>query len=369
MDTPDTQAPRPASRHIIRRNLATSGVLALVAYVIAWWATAEILKWQVTQWIAAERANGLQIGVGDLALSGFPGRVRLTIPAFTVVAPVTDGGWTWRGPELKVSVWPLGLAHPAVNLAGRHGVSGVVTPPGVPVWITADEATAHLDLGFTGRLRRVDLATTNVNATIADLPPVLKYDHAQMAVSLLTPSEPAHDGAPPTAPVSARLEGEATGVAVPGNPLPAPLDQPIARLAGVAEITGDVGAGLLPQVLEVWRANGGTLEIRAASVDWPPLHVDASGTMALDDKLQPMGAFSLHFAGGGATLDALAKGGWMTDGEVAAAKIGLDAIGKPGADGASEVTVPVTLQDRRLTAGPATILTVPEITWMNVGVP
>jgi hypothetical protein len=282
---------------------------------------------------------------------------------------VTDGGWTWRAPTLAITAWPLGLARPAIELAGRHGIAGIVTPPGVPVWITAAEATAQLDLGFTGRLHRIALATHDVNAAVADLPPWLKYDDAKMAVTLLAQSAPKPGEAPPTAPVSARLEGEATNVAFTATPLPAPLDQPIARVAGVVDITGSVGGGLLPQVLEVWRANGGTLEVRAASIDWPPLHVDASGTMALDQKLQPMGAFSLHFAGGGATLDALAKGGWMTEREVTAAKIGLDAIGKTGQNGAPEITVPVSLQDRHLTAGPATIVTVPEITWENVGVP
>jgi hypothetical protein len=158
------------------------------------------------------------------------------------------------------------------------------------------------------------------------------------------------------------------GLALP-FPLPAPLDQPIARAAATVEITGPVTPGPLPQVLEAWRSGGGTVEVREAALDWPPLHMSGSGTMALDSTLQPEGAFSLKFRGGAETLDAFASGGWMNNDEAGVAKLGLALLSRRGAEGAPEITVPLTLQERQLAAGPVTVMTLPEITWRGVEIP
>jgi hypothetical protein len=97
--------------------------------------------------------------------------------------------------------------------------------------------------------------------------------------------------------------------------------------------------------------------------------MSGSGTVALDHRLQPEGAFSLKFQGGGETLDALAGGGWMEADDAGIAKLGLTLLARRGADGAPEINVPLTLQDRQLSAGPVTLMTLPEIVWRGFEIP
>jgi hypothetical protein len=100
-----------------------------------------------------------------------------------------------------------------------------------------------------------------------------------------------------------------------------------------------------------------------------PLHISGSGTLALDARLQPIGAFSTTFQGGAETLDALAKGGWVDADGAEIAKLGLTVMSRRGDDGAPEIKVPLTIQDQRLSAGPVTLATLPEIVWRRVVLP
>ena len=58
-----------------------------------------------------------------------------------------------------------------------------------------------------------------------------------------------------------------------------------ARLAG--RRTGPWPAGPLPAALETWRAAGGVIEIERFALDWQGVGLLASGTVALDERLQP----------------------------------------------------------------------------------
>ena len=350
-----------------QRKLVLGLAAAVALYAVAWLATAQIISHQVSRWLQRQREAGLSISVDKLLTGGFPGPVRVAARDVLVVAPVTDGGWTWRTAKTRVIAWPLDFWHLTVDLSGQQGISGVITPPGIPLWITSTSAAVKLDLDLAGRLKTAVLTANDLTTTIGDLPPAVRLHDGRMTAELLQPATPAPDTTSPTLPAVARVTVDLNGLALP-FPFPAPLDQPITHAGATVEITGAIKDGLLPQVLEAWRADGGTVEIRAAALDWPPLHMAGNGTLALDERLQPMGAFSLHFQGGGETLDALVKGGWMGDTEAGVAKLGLALMSKPGTDGAPQIDVPLTLQDRRLTAGPATVLTMPEIVWRNVGV-
>ncbi|TAK99547.1 MAG: DUF2125 domain-containing protein [Rhodospirillaceae bacterium] len=368
--TPTWRPPtwRPPTWRPKTGDLLGGGMALVVLYALAWLATAQILNRQVTQWIQIQRDNGLAISIGATVTGGFPGPVRVAARDVLVVAPITDGGWTWRTAKVRVVAWPLNFWHLTVDLSGRQGISGVVTPPGIPVWIAATGAALKLDLDSAGRLRTATLSTTGVSAAVAELPPVLRLQNGSISTTLIDPAPPSPGAPSPTLPVTSRITVDLSGLALPSS-FPPPLDQPITHASATVEITGKIVTGVLPQVLNAWRADGGTVEVRAAALDWPPLHMAGSGTLALDDQLQPMGAFSLHFQGGGETLDALAKGGWIGDGEAGVAKLGLALMSQPGADGVTpELNVPLTLQDRRLTAGPATLMTMPEIVWAKVGV-
>ena len=75
-----------------------------------------------------------------------------------------------------------------------------------------------------------------------------------------------------------------------------------------------------------WRDGGGSLEIQHLALDWGPLDLTASATLALDDQLQPMGAGSARLVGYAETLDALAPHGAISRSAATAAKAVLSLL-------------------------------------------
>jgi hypothetical protein len=340
----------------------------MALYGLAWFVTAQVLRNQVAAWLDVQRHDGVAVTTGGWETRGFPGRVHLV--ARDVAAGTGESGWTWRAPEIHVRAWPLGIWWLNVELTGRQTLAGAFTPPLLPMWLEADKLQAKLRLDLTGRLRKVDVITTALSAGVADTAPVMHLGHGHVAIHLLRPAPKVESAeTSPTLPATSRWSGELVDLGLP-DVLPAPFNQPVARIAGTVEVTGPISDGPLPQVLETWRTAGGTVEVKDALLEWPPLKVVASGSFALDQRLQPMGAASARIQGSGDAVEALAKTGWMGPEEAAVAQLALGAMSQRSEDGAaSELNVPLTVQDRRLFAGPVTVLELPEIEWRRAVVP
>ena len=151
--------------------------------------------------------------------------------------------------------------------------------------------------------------------------------------------------------------------------LPLPSTAPLSRAAVTAEITGRWTSGPLPQVLEAWRGSGGTLEVREAVLDWPPIHIAGSGTLALDQGLQPMGSLALRLQGGDDVLAFMMQRGALNETQGQIARAGLSLLSRQNPAGIAELNVPLTLQDRTLSAGPFTVGEMHEIGWPRIVVP
>lgn len=119
--------------------------------------------------------------------------------------------------------------------------------------------------------------------------------------------------------------------------------------------------GAVDKSLSAWRDDGGTVELQNAAIDWGPLSATGAGTLALDEKMQPMGALTARIKGYGAAIDALAAGKAMQPGDASLAKFVLAALSKPDADGKPRIEAPVTLQNGFVYLGPAKLARLPEI--------
>jgi hypothetical protein len=315
-----------------------------------------------------QRENGLQASHGPLRTEGFPGRIVVTVPSVAIGAPVTNGGWTWRAESVAVSTWPWRWQTLDLDLAGTHQIAGLMTAPGVPLWIATPDADATVVLDGTGAARDVRVSSTQIAVSLDQAgATLLRLGSVAARVARLTPAEPPSSQSP-TLPATGRVELDIREATLPPG-LPVPLQPAFARAMLIAEVTGPWSSGLLPHVLEGWRQAGGTLEVREALLDWPPLRVTGSGTFALDNQLQPLGSFALKLQGGAEAIDTMVSGGAIGETEASIGRLALALLGRIGDSGAQELAMSLTVQNRQLTMGPLPLAEVPPITWPQISVP
>ena len=76
-----------------------------------------------------------------------------------------------------------------------------------------------------------------------------------------------------------------------------------------------------------------------------------------------MGAATMKFQGFFALIEALVQEGHVHEREAEMAKAVLGMMAKPSATGEPELSLPLTVQDRRLSAGPIVLMEVPVVSW------
>lgn len=355
----EQKSPRP-----ILFGLLAGLVIAAALYAGAWYASAHLLRGEVEHWLEARRAEGYGIRVGSLATAGFPSRIAVRLTDLDLNAPPARGRWTWRTPAVDVTASPLHLGHIVIDLSGTHQLAGpwLESPP---LQFTAAKAALALDLE-DGALDEAQLTLDDARGAWG-AGSQLHMDKAGVRVSLHPetppPAAPASGRAGGAQPmVSSRLTLKIENLTVPGK-LPPPLSSTLHEIAFNADVVGPVGDGALPKLLAAWSTAGGAIDLKDVTLDWPPVALSGEGSVALDQNLQPMGAFTTRIAGFADGLDIMVREQRMSRDEAAVAKAMLGLMARPGAGGRAEISVPLTVQDRLLSAGPLKLFELPRVDW------
>jgi hypothetical protein len=334
----------------MRRIVAATVVLLLAAaasYTGYWFYIARRLPGTIADWVAARSAEGYEVRWDDLAVGGFPASLTVTLtgaalagarplPFEAKAAAVIGEARPWN-----LRRWHVTAPNGARVEAARGGDAISAAALDVTVATAADKDTsvrvaAHQITG-SGTTALLGVADVDAQLSLPARPPV---DHRQ-------------EGARATV----RLLGVALPRAVPS--LGATIDS--VTLSGA--LKGAVRDGKLRDALAAWRDDGGTIELEQAALRWNSLAASANGTLALDETLQPIGALTATIENQNAVIDAAVAGGTMRAQDANLAKTLLGLMAKPGPDGKKQLTLPVTLQNRRLYLGPAQIAVVPIIAW------
>jgi hypothetical protein len=334
----------------MRRSILLSGaavaLAAAAAYSGYWFVTAERLRAGVERWAAARQAEGSELHWQTIASEGFPFSFRLRITdarldgnrplPFSASASVLLGEaapwnlrrWALRAPEgagLAMPVEGTTLAAPTLDGAFSLPAAG----------------------GMTLTLRAYDVAASGTTT--------LHIDEADLQLALPDHAPASHSD---TA-VDATLR--LARLALP-RPVP-PLGDIVDTLTIGGSVKGALPQGPLRDSLSLWREDGGTIELQEGSIQWGALALRATGTLGLDDGLQPIGALTATVVDQNTVIDAAVAQGTMRANDANLAKIVLGLMAKPGADGRPQLTVPLSIQNRRLYLGPAQIATLPRFTW------
>jgi hypothetical protein len=321
------------------------GLLVLLAggYGLWWRHLTEMLRADLDHWVAERAAVGWKISTGAVAVSGFPLHVVLTLSAPGVEDP---SGNAWQGPALAVVIPLFDPQHPHLEAPGEH----VVAIKGrEPVHISIQGASADLAVDGHG-LNDLSLDLAMGSAGSAHL------GRSSLQLRRLAAGQVAHD----VPSWSLRLSLENLGLPDDPRLLFGPL---LSSIQLEAHLQGSVTGGAVEQALRAWRDDGGTVEIDRLSVDWKPLALSGTGTLALDRDLQPMVASNCDIRGLFEAVDALTRSGVVRPQDAGMVKLIFGLMMKSDKNGAKTLSVPLTIQNRVLSVGPVKLLELPVLPW------
>lgn len=327
--------------------LAALLVVLVAAYAAYWHITAKRLRNGLAPWAEAQRAHGYIVDWKEVAVDGFPDafRFHFTAAHFGATRPLPT---ELTAPRLTVWAAPWNLRHWQFDAPDGAAFGGALDP-------------LHFDLGTlqgSAQLGNSEALVLDVAAT------ALKGQDLTQDLSIEAAS--AHIEVPPRPPANHQGTALEAGLQLTGLILPVSLPSfgnRVGELSFSAELKGALPPGPLPQALAAWRDDGGTVELRSLRLHWGTVLIDASGTLALDEALQPEGALSAEVTGQNEAVDLAVKSGALKPESGGIAKAILNLLAKPGLNGENAITVPVTVQQQRLFLGPAAIAALPRIDW------
>lgn len=343
----------------------TAIVLAVCAalYTAIWFAIASGLKGGISDWVAERRADGWTVEHGSIAMGGFPFSWQAAIETPHLAQTRLNRIFRWSGPAITLNWQPWSPRTVQYTTSGSHTFH-VDPPPGnLPpdTTLTLASGQGHLVFGSQGGLDQLAIL---IDGATLSLPTAqkLRFNRFRAIIDTNPPANGAKPDQPHLIP-SFGLDGDLFGLTLPeGQRLP--LGRTIGRIALRATIMGRIPPGRASAGLPLWQQEGGTVEISRLNMGWGPLVVQATGTMALDATLQPVGALTGTIAGYGETIEALAAARLIKPGAALVGKFALGALARrPDGGGRPEIEVPLTLQNNWLYIGPVKLLQVPIIHW------
>jgi hypothetical protein len=335
-----------AARRIV---LSLSGIIlvALIAYAAYWHYVAGMLRAQLRPWAEARATEGYNIRWDAAEIGGFPGSFRFdfTNLSFDTLRPLpmavnAGSASAWAAPW-NLRHWEFTAASGArvIEPSGSTGftmrrIDGAVDVDGR--FVAAIDVTAA-DLSGVGLAQGTKIGNGEAHIEIPATPP---QSHTDIALGL-----------------ALQLRDATLPMSVPG------FGNTLSGFSFVAQLKGALPPGQIVPALTHWRDDGGTIELQSLRLRWGSLLVDASGTLALDQALQPEGAFSAVITGQDAAVDVAVKAGALRPSDAGAAKVVLGLLARPNGAGDKALTLPMTIQNQQLYLGPAKLATIPPIAW------
>jgi len=328
----------------------TIAVLA-VLYTIAWFATSMMVRANLQDWFAARTAEGYIATHDDkqARISGFPFALTVRLHDVSFALPL-DGArkrnWVWHGSQLELStvVLPWTIRNLNVDLSARQSLR----IDGNAYHGQADHFVVTFDWMSKGFPDTVSLNINDLN---------LRGEGANVTVDQVTLTAQRENSGDYIYDLNAQRLGLAYGLPGMGKY----LGEVIAR----GRVTHDFATEILSaQNVAAWRDRGGTLEVERLLIDYPPLSLQGNGTLALDGDLQIVGAFSARIQGFFETVERLRRARVIRGPDASMAKVVLGMLAKhPGNGGPATISLPLTVQDRALFAGPVRLIEIPQLKW------
>jgi Uncharacterized protein conserved in bacteria (DUF2125) len=330
-------------------------VLLAAGYTGYWFWLAQTFQQNLALWVEQQRSMGYQIAYASSEPGGYPLSIHIALSQVVIESP--PGQTPWRlstaSKSLNIAPWaPLSLR--IVDGDERAVCSLQWAAAGRDYGLSIDGMDIAIRLSTEGDLPVIRISGKSAGVTeqgreIAGLiQPSGSLDLLQATSDTQSSAEfllsaDGIDFVPPTQSNSKTVETYDWLVA--------------------GQIKGPVPLAPLPAALAAWSSEGGHVELTQFNANWEATTtVSGDGTVALDQRLQPVGAFSAVVRGYNEAVDAAVARGVMTSSDGIAVKLWLNARAEKDERG-FKVKLPLTIQDGFVSMGPIKLAQVPRIAW------
>ena len=351
LQPPLLEKPRRRVRVLVCVGLAV--LLVAGGWSIAWLRIADNVRDRVDGWIAARRAEGLQVDYKAITVTGYPLRwhVVVTYPNMAGAGPTA---WAWQGHAVEADLAPWKRREVPLSFPGDQRFS-VGRGDVAETWtLKAAHPEGRAGVDERGRLDTLALDLGDVTLRRASDPQPTHADH--FAADAKLHRTPEGDFEADAFDLTLVIDN-ATLSHTPSEVLGTQV--PHAELS--LSFKGRLPGGALPNSIAAWRDEGGTIDVNRAAVTWGPVDADGSGTLALDGQNRPIGAFTARWKGFNETIDTLQSLGKLKPFAAAGLKIALRSLARANHDAPDEVKIPLSAQDGKLFVAGIPLLPVPEL--------
>jgi hypothetical protein len=337
----------------MRLGLAVAVLLLVAAfggYTAFWFIAAGRIEDGIGEWAQSLRPLNLELSWRAIRVGGFPLAFQVELDDARLRTDGSGPGGQISIPVLSGSARPWNLL--VWQLAAPGGVGGVAGPGERPVArLSAKAASGSVAVsGEAGTALWLGLSEVT-----ADFGEHLAAREADLWLRLPSHQPQTH---------TERAIGVALAlrrVTLPA--VPPPFRNPVDEIALGTTVMGPIPASPLRLAAAAWRDAGGTVELDHFAARWGTLAISGSGTAALDQDLQPMGALSGAIEGYEELMTAFVAAGLMRASDASLARLALGMLGKRGPDGRPTISTSFTIQNGEMRLGPAKLGRAPRITW------
>jgi hypothetical protein len=349
--------------------LAATFLLALL-WTGGWFWLANKLRTDIDNFVVQERTNGVNLEWDRLRISGFPIRFDTTFTSPRGELTNDEQIILWTGADTAIRPFAEGAGIVSFRAPGEHrferrfqqrdkAVAGSLVT-------RSEDFQGRVEFDNSGRLRGLRGQAEPLQLSLDNGPNIAI---ARAAFNWSNATIPGGTDALHPDPLGQSVAMIVTGIDLTALPLDRDvvktLGPTIENLSGRLALRGQLNpTRITAENLAQWRDAGGTLEVENLELRWGSLRFAGSGTLSVDDKLQPVGAFSARVSGLNQLIEMLEQRGQIGPQQAAIARIAVAVLTRnPANGGPPEAKVPVTIQDRVVSIGPVPLLKFDPVNW------
>jgi hypothetical protein len=328
-----------------RKKLIASLSILISLGIISWFVlfeySARWLEKELETIVTDLRQKGYTVAYSKVEFKGNPLFLRANFQNPHIKDP--SGSFDWQGQEIQVSSRLWNLHTLKLSFPGNQMVH---IPENLPLPIGAlklEGATSIIKLTMEGKLKSASLNVKDVFFLIGgQSQPMSLKEFSLKAGDLVSPLD-LHMA------LRSKIVGLEAILKIP------PLNDPL-TVSLDAQLSGFEPKGAFPTTLAQWRDGGGVLDVSALKLSWATIIAEGEGTLTIDKDMYPLGSFSSRIEGYNEALTYMVNLGWVKQKNATAAAFVMDLLSTPTDGGTKRLTIPITLQNKRLSVGPARIL-------------